>query len=201
MPRMKENPRNVADKGESPPCSSRPALLHEALTREIIGSFYSVYSELRFGFLESVYRDAMMPELRDRGLTAESEAPVSVLYRGREVGHSRADILVERRIVLELKACATVGEAERRHVLDYLRGTNLELGLLLHFGPRPAIARVIMRRGLRGPNDGRRRSAPGRVGGDPRPRFQRAGAQTRRRASMRSAIRSALGSTASSSTG
>src|SRR3954466_12509439 len=133
----KQQPRIVADGFEGPSGSPRPDLLHGAVTRAVVGAFYAVYNELRYGFLESVYRDALVLELRSRGLRAEIEAPIAVRYKQSEVGHFRADILVEGRVVVELKACASVGGTERQQLLNYLRGTGLEVGLLLHFGPRP----------------------------------------------------------------
>jgi GxxExxY protein len=118
-------------------------LLERRLTGAIISSFYRVYDELGFGFLESVYVAAMLLELNARGLHAEREAKILVYYRGLEVGHFRADLLVERKVIVEVKASLLVTEADRKQVLNYLRGTSLELGLLLHFGQKPSFQRFI----------------------------------------------------------
>jgi len=118
-------------------------LLERRLTGLIIASFYRVYDDLGFGFLESVYCAAMLVELNSRGVRAEREARIDVYYRGVEVGHFRADLLVERRVIVEIKASLAVTEADRKQVLNYLRGTSLELGLLLHFGPKASFQRLI----------------------------------------------------------
>lgn len=169
----KQEPRIVADDAQCPSGASRPALVHEQITRAALGAFYTVYNELGFGFLESVYRDAMALEIRERGLIVEVEAPIVVRYRNREVGHFRADLLVEKRVVLELKACPSVGASERQQLLNYLRGTGLEVGLLLHFGQRPGFARMVMSQELGGRRSNLRRSAAVHLGDDPRHRFSR----------------------------
>lgn len=97
-------------------------LLERRLTGLIITSFYRVY-DLGFGFLESVYCAAMLVELNSRGVHAEREARIDVYYRGVEVGHFRADLLVERRVMVEIKASLAVSEADRKQLLNYLRGT------------------------------------------------------------------------------
>ena len=119
------------------------ALLERRLTGAIITSFYRVYDELGFGFLESVYVSAMLLELTAGGLHAEREARILVYCLGLEVGHFRADLLVERKVIVEIKASLTVTEAGRKQLLNHLRGTSLELGLLLHFGQKPSFQRLI----------------------------------------------------------
>ena len=109
----------------------------------MIGAFYEVYNALGHGFLESVYAAAMGRELRRRGLIVEREVHVVVRYKGDPVGHFRADMLVASRLVVELKATASTVPADRRQLLNYLRATDLELGLLLSFGHRPTFCRVI----------------------------------------------------------
>lgn len=118
-------------------------LLERRLTGAIITSFYRVYDELGFGFLESVYVAALLVELTARGVRAQREAVIDVFYRGVEVGHFRADLLVEGKVIVEVKASLTVTEADRKQVLNYLRGTSLQLGLLLHFAPKASFQRLI----------------------------------------------------------
>jgi len=114
------------------------------LTREVIGAFFDVYNALRWGFLEAVYAGALAIELEARRISFRREARLDVLYKGMVAGIYRADFLVERRLVLELKACVAVTDADRRQLLNYLRLTQMPLGLLLHFGPtEPTIVRVV----------------------------------------------------------
>jgi GxxExxY protein len=118
-------------------------LFEEALTRRIIGAFYDVYNALGYGFLESVYKTALAKEITDRGLSVVREAGAEVRYKGEVVGLFRADLLIESRVVVELKACRKLESAHPAQVMNYLRAADLEVGLLLHFGPRPAFQRFI----------------------------------------------------------
>jgi GxxExxY protein len=119
------------------------ALLHGALTGEIIGVFFDVYNGLRWGFLEAVYAGALEIEFLDHGISYRREAKLDVRYKGRVAGIYRADFLVEERVVLELKASVAIGEPDKRQLLNYLRVTGMPLGLLLHFGPEPRVVRLI----------------------------------------------------------
>jgi GxxExxY protein len=116
-------------------------LIERELTKEIIGAFYACYNELGFGFLESVYRHALATELRARQLHASEEHPVRVLYRGVEVGFFRVDLLVNDRVIVEVKSTSVLGPTDKRQLLNYLRATRLEVGLLMHFGPEPRFYR------------------------------------------------------------
>ncbi|MDB4874849.1 MAG: hypothetical protein JWM41_1295 [Gemmatimonadetes bacterium] len=118
-------------------------LLHGDITAEIIRLFLRVYDRLGFGYLESVYRNALAHELTKAGVTFEREATIDVWYDGICVGHFRADFLVEGRVIVEVKACETLVGAHREQVLNYLRGSHLEVGLLLHFGPAAKFRRVL----------------------------------------------------------
>lgn len=113
------------------------------LTREVIAAFYDVYNHLRAGYLEAVYAGALAIELRRRGIAFRREARLDVRYKGQLAGVYRADFLVERRLVLELKACTAAGDLDRKQLLNYLRITRMPLGLLLHFGPEARVMRVI----------------------------------------------------------
>lgn len=114
------------------------------LTDLVIGVFYDVYNEMGFGFLESVYRKAMRFALMDKGLTAEEEVAVAVLFRGRNVGDFKADLLVNGLVLVELKTAERLVPAHEAQVLNYLRATSLELGLLMNFGPKPQVRRLLL---------------------------------------------------------
>lgn len=114
---------------------------HGKITADIAGAFYRVYNELGRGFLESVYRRAMTIELAERGLVVRAEAPLVVRFRGSVVGAFRADLLVEEAVIVEVKACRAPAPEHEPQVLNYLRASGLEVGLLLNFGPTPTVRR------------------------------------------------------------
>lgn len=118
-------------------------LLESELTGEIIGAFYECYNELGFGFLESVYRRALTAELRKRGHRCLEEGLVEVAYKGAVVGAYRYDLLVDNRVLVEAKAGEVLGPTDKRQLLNYLRATRIEVGLLLHFGPEPRFLRCV----------------------------------------------------------
>jgi len=118
-------------------------LIFGDLTERIIGSFYRVYNALGYGFLESVYAGALSLDLRNQVLKVEREVPVEVFYLGQPIARYRVDMLVEQKVLIEIKSCAQVGMTERRQVFNYLRSTKIQLALLLHFGPKPQYHRVI----------------------------------------------------------
>ncbi len=125
--------------------------LHQELTEKIIRCFYNVYNELGFGFLEKVYENALLIELRNNGLSAESQVPIKVYYQEKEVGSYYADILVERKVIHELKA-GDMEETVLNHELqitNYLKATNYEVGLLLLFGAKPQVKRKIFTNDLK----------------------------------------------------
>jgi GxxExxY protein len=115
---------------------------NDPLTEKIIGVFYEVYNELGFGFLESVYREAMLIALREAGLTVEAEVPVPVRFRGALVGVFRADLVVDGRVVVELKTAESINKAHEAQVLHYLRASVMEVGLVMNFGPSASFRRV-----------------------------------------------------------
>lgn len=118
-------------------------------TRTIIAAFYETYNELGYGYLESVYRDALAIELRARGMQAQCEMPVRVFYKQHGVGLFRADMIVDDRVIVELKAGAVLGPTDKRQLVNYLRATTLDVGLLLHYGPDPKFYRLVSPRVLR----------------------------------------------------
>lgn len=116
---------------------------HEELTDKIIQAFYDVYNELGFGFLENVYQNALYFELLDRGFAIEPQVEIDVYYRSRAVGKYRADLVVEDLIIIELKAVDSLVKEHEFQLINYLRATNKEVGLLLNFGLKPEIRRKI----------------------------------------------------------
>ena len=117
--------------------------LHGNITRALIGIYYEVYNELGFGFLEAVYERAFAVALEERGLSHRRQAPIDVWYRGRKVGVYFADFLVEGAVIIELKAVRALDEAHESQVLNYLRATDIEVGLLVNFGPHPQFRRLV----------------------------------------------------------
>jgi GxxExxY protein len=123
------------------------SLVENALSRQVIGVFYDVYNELGFGFLETVYRRALAVECRYRGIPVAEEVPFELRHRGVSIGFYRADVIVDDRIVVETKTGARVDPFAPAQVLNYLKAAQLEVGLVLHFGPRPEFTRVVASRG------------------------------------------------------
>ena len=120
-------------------------LVEERLTQSVIGAFYDVYNTLGFGFLEHLYALALELELRERGHHVAREVGVPVLYKGKDLGTQRLDMIVDERLVVETKATYELHKAASRQVYNYLRATRLEVGLLLHFGPEPRFFRLFCR--------------------------------------------------------
>jgi GxxExxY protein len=120
------------------------ALKHSAVTEAIIGSFYDVYNELGHGFLESVYREALALVLAERGLKAEQEKSVTVRFRKSTVGIFRTDLLVNNAVIVELKCARALDSVHEAQLLNYLKATEFEVGLLLNFGTRPQFRRMLL---------------------------------------------------------
>ncbi len=112
-------------------------------TEKIIKCFYETYNVLGYGFLEKVYENALLKELKANGFECENQKEISVSYKGDKVGKYYADILIDNEIILELKATESLCEEHEYQLINYLKATNIELGLLLNFGKRPEIRRKI----------------------------------------------------------
>jgi GxxExxY protein len=112
------------------------------LTQKIIGVFYEVYNELGPGFLESVYQKSLALALESAGLTTHSRVDIPVWFRGHRVGQFEGDLLVEKCVLLELKAARALDSSHQTQLLNYLRATGIEVGLLLNFGPKPEFKRL-----------------------------------------------------------
>ena len=111
------------------------ALAEEALTHSIIGAFFEVYNTLGYGFPESVYVEALARELRRRGHRVEREALVKVWYKGEIIARQRVDLLVDDKVIVEVKAGPQLPPTASRQLCNYLKGSEKEVGLLLYFGP------------------------------------------------------------------
>jgi GxxExxY protein len=118
-------------------------LLHKELTDKILKAFFDVYNELGYGFLEKVYQNSLLIELRSRGFKAEAQKQIKVYYKAYEVGEYYADIVVEDLVILELKAAECMVKEFDMQLLNYLKGTNVEVGLLLNFGKKPEFSRKV----------------------------------------------------------
>jgi GxxExxY protein len=116
---------------------------HEEITRKIIGAFYTVYNTLGYGFLEKVYENALVIELQKSGLQVAVQYPVNVYYDGQVVGEYFADLLVDERIIVELKAVRRLAPEHEAQLLNYLNATHYEVGLLLNFGIEAEMKRKI----------------------------------------------------------
>ena len=118
-----------------------PEAKHKALTELIIKAFYTVYNTLGYGFLEKVYENALAIEQRNLGLKVEQQARIAVYYAGQIVGEYFADQLINDAVILELKATRNLAPEHEAQLLNYLKATPYEVGLLLNFGPEPQIKR------------------------------------------------------------
>lgn len=133
---------------------------HE-LTSRVIRTFHDVHDVLGPGFVASVYRRSLAHELTKRGFRVATGVPAEVRYDGRVVGVFRVHIVVESTLAVELSAAQRLGAADERRLLNHLKAADLDIGLLLHFGARPAFRRVVARRQLPRAVDGRRSPPPG----------------------------------------
>ena len=114
---------------------------YKELTEKIISIFYKVYNKLGYGFLEKVYENALMIEFKKQSIPAVSQSPVKVLYEGSIIGEYFADILVDNKVIVEIKATKYLVKDNEAQLLNYLKATDSEVGLLLNFGPKPEIKR------------------------------------------------------------
>lgn len=117
-------------------------LLHKDLTEIIIGAYYNVYNTLGYGFLEKVYEKAFAVEIEELGLDFQLQQPIDVFYKNKKVGQYYADIVVENVIIIELKASETLCKEDECQLLNYLKATNKEVGLLFNYGKKPQFKRL-----------------------------------------------------------
>lgn len=116
---------------------------HSEITDKIIKGFYKVYNALGYGFLEKVYENALCIELKEMGLYVEKQKRVKVYYEEKEVGEYFADITVENKVIIELKAAEGLCEEHECQLINYLKATEIEVGLLFNFGKKPEIRRKV----------------------------------------------------------
>ena len=114
---------------------------YKDITEKIIEIFFKVYNKLGYGFLEKVYENAMMIELKKEGIPALSQTPIKVLYEAEIIGDYYADLLVDNRVIVEMKAAKSLVKENEAQLLNYLKATDIEVGLLLNFGTKPEFKR------------------------------------------------------------
>ena len=117
--------------------------LHSSLTSEIIKRFYTVYNTLGYGFLEKVYETSLAIELQKTGMKVECQKPISVFYDYTPVGTYYADLIIEDAVIIEVKATESLCEDHEYQLINYLKATKIEIGLLLNFGKEPQVRRKI----------------------------------------------------------
>lgn len=118
-------------------------LLHEELSNKIIAAFYKVYNALGYGFPEKVYENSLLHELILQDINAVNQFPIEVYYDKIKVGQYFADVLVDGKIIIEIKAAEAIAEEHELQLINYLKATDIEIGLLLNFGKKPEFRRKI----------------------------------------------------------
>ena len=118
-------------------------LKHSDITSKIIKGFYKVYNTLGYGFLEKVYENALALEIEEMGLSVSRQQPIKVFYNGKEVGDYFADLVIEGCVIIELKSVEKLAEIHEAQLLNYLKATEIEVGLLLNFGTKAEYKRKV----------------------------------------------------------
>jgi len=118
-------------------------LLHKSITDVILKAYYEVYNELGYGFLEKVYQNAMYFELKSLGYKVEAQRQIKVYFKNQLVGEYYSDLLVEDTVIVELKATELLMNVHIAQIMNYLKATDIEVGLLLNFGEEPEFKRII----------------------------------------------------------
>lgn len=132
-----------------------PRLVHEATTGRLLAAFFSVHRELGYGFADAVYLRALQVELAFRGIDVQGDVPMGVFYKGRKVGTYAADLLVEGKVVASVRAGLELTDADRTQLLNCMRCSSADVGMLLHFGPRPEFRRFLGRALVESQREGR----------------------------------------------
>ena len=122
---------------------TREALIERESTDHVIGAFFEVYNGLGFGFLERIYADALEFELLARSRRIQREVAIPVWYKGKQLSSQRVDMIVDDKVLLEIKSTHVLPPTAERQLLNYLRASSLPVGLLLHFGPQPRFSRRV----------------------------------------------------------
>jgi GxxExxY protein len=118
-------------------------LLHKSITDAILKVYYEVYNELGSGFLEKVYQNAMYFELKSLGYKVEAQKQIKVYFKNQLVGEYYSDLLVEDKVIVELKATELLMNVHVAQIINYLKSTPIEVGILLNFGEEPEFKRII----------------------------------------------------------
>lgn len=118
-------------------------LLHKNITDDILKVYFDIYNHLGYGFLEKVYQNAMYFELQKKRYKVEAQKSIKVYFKGQLIGEYYADLLIEDKIIIELKACELLMNAYVAQLMNYLKATSIEVGLLLNFGEEPEFKRII----------------------------------------------------------
>ena len=118
-------------------------LLHEELTSEIIKCFYEVHNELGYGFLEKVYENSLKKELTSKGFNVESQKEIEVYYKKEIVGQYFADLIVNRKVIIEIKAISSLAKIHEVQLVNYLKATEIKVGLLVNFGKKIEFKRKV----------------------------------------------------------
>lgn len=116
---------------------------HSDITQEIISCFYDVYNTLGYGFLEKVYENALFLSLQKLGMSVEKQKNITVYFQNEKVGQYFADLVVEKKVIVELKAATSLCEEHENQLINYLKATEIEVGLLLNFGKKPEFKRKV----------------------------------------------------------
>ena len=117
---------------------------HGELTDRIICAFFNVYNTFGYGFLEKVYENALLLELKKTGVEVKAQWPIQVFYHGEVVGEYYADLLVAEKVIVEIKAVRSFVPEHEAQLLNYLKATHIEVGLLLNFGPKAEFQRKVL---------------------------------------------------------
>jgi GxxExxY protein len=142
-------------------------LKHSELTEKLIGIFFSIHNELGHGFLECIYEQAFSVLLAESGIFFERQIAVPVWFHRRQIGEFRVDLLVDRRVIVELKTGRDIDASWEKQLLNYLRATDIEVGLLFNFGPNAQFRRYVFenqKKNLRNPRESAEKKLPGSVG-------------------------------------
>ena len=123
---------------------------HDDITQRVIKTFFQVYNELGYGFLEKVYENSFYLALREEGLEVETQKRIDVWFRGNKVGEYYADLIVENLVIIEIKAVEYLLPEHEAQLLNYLRGTDIEVGLLMNFGKKAEFKRKVYNNDLKG---------------------------------------------------
>ena len=136
-------------------------LKHSELTEKLIGIFFAIHNELGHGFLECIYEQAFSVLLAENGIFFERQIAVPVWFHKKQIGEFRADLLVDRKVILELKTGRDIEPAWEKQLLNYLRATDIEVGLLFNFGPTEQFRRYVFENEKKNPRESAEKKLPG----------------------------------------